>query len=114
MQSASTQQTVKSRWLQNTQDSDIFCVGVSVGVHMHSSLSTFVCVSIQARLVKITLRLIDDDLLSHSLTYCLFLSVALIAQPLLDNLHKTPDRIRISYCVCMCASLYIYFYLKVH
>lgn len=59
--------------------SDIFCVGVSVGVHVHASL--FVCLhfasaSIQERLVKFTLRLIDDNLHSHSLAYCPSLSVS--------------------------------------
>ncbi len=59
--------------------SDIFCVGVSVGVHMHASLFVclrFACLSVQERLVKITLSLIDDDLHSHSLAYCPSLSVS--------------------------------------
>ena len=62
MQSASSQQIVKSRRLQNARHHIVtfcLCVGVSVGANMHVSLSAFVC---KERVVTLTLRLIADDL----------------------------------------------------
>lgn len=53
-------------------------VGVSVGARMHARtvcLSAFVCVSIQKRRVKLTLRSSGVDLHARPLAYCLLLSI---------------------------------------
>lgn len=90
---------------EHTRSHRDICVGVSVGVHMHANL--FVCLHLfvcpyKRGLSKSLwgwLMIICTHVLS--LTAFLFLFLPTICQ----ITYKTPDRIRISYFMCMCACI---------